>query len=656
MIHVDGNHDTNNVMQDVRDYIPLLRLGGICVIDDINWDSVKPALAYASEHLALIYSTETYAVLINSRVDNRRKLELQAECQRLETEARVYLARSVTEPIKPRFRVSVSMITYNQEVYIERAIESALEQVTDFDFEIVIGEDKSTDSTLSICKKYQSLYPEKIRLIERDTNIGGVKNYLETYKACKGTYVAFLEGDDFWIDQKKLQKQADFLDANLDYAICFHNVLQTDHTGELGAPLFDKLPDTTTVRDLCTGDYISTPSCMIRNGQVKELPEWVYSMPGCDWVFDILNAECGKIKYMPEAMAAYRSHSNSMWSSLNSTQRGMIAINLALELNMRLDFRYDKELTYYISRNQMYFFDILKGNAVNFQSQLVDVRSQLANVQSQLANVQSQLANVQSQLANVQSQLANVQNQLVALQLKTDDVANKVVRSRSLVRRMIRSAREILKPRLRSFKRVVSSDWAKLWLFKPQKCDLVIVDDAYPHPQSAFRLEEYDVYLTRFRRSVVLAKGLAFNFFNETRTLPEVIRAHENENPRLANKISVFDNDRPVGGRLAYCIFAGNAWSNIEYFERNNIKFVFTLYPGGSFLMNDHASDARLRRVFGSPMFRRVIVTQKITLKYLIDNKFCAPEKIDFIYGVVTPKINLLQPRGIIIVTLDLVN
>jgi hypothetical protein len=94
MIHIDGNHDTKFVMQDVNSYVPLLSHGGILVLDDINWDSVKPALVYASERLTLVYSTATYAVLINSRADDRRKCELQAECQRLEAEAQAYLTKS----------------------------------------------------------------------------------------------------------------------------------------------------------------------------------------------------------------------------------------------------------------------------------------------------------------------------------------------------------------------------------------------------------------------------------------------------------------------------------------------------------------------------------------------------------------------------------
>ncbi|MGO4683900.1 class I SAM-dependent methyltransferase [Hyphomicrobium sp. 2TAF46] len=186
----------------------------------------------------------------------------------------------------------------------------------------------------------------------------------------------------------------------------------------------------------------------------------------------------------------------------------------------------------------------------------------------------------------------------------------------------------------------IKARW-KEWRRRLRPFELVIADDAYPHPQSAFRLEEYDAYLKHFKKSVVYTTGRAFTFFREIRSVTDVIRAHESDHRGASGRITILDRNEPVRSRLAYSIFAGNAWENIEYFERNHLPFVFTLYPGGSFYINDTASDERLRRVFGSKMFRRVIVTQKITRDYLLEKNFCPPDKIEFIYGVVTPRINL---------------
>lgn len=104
--------------------------------------------------------------------------------------------------------VSVKMITYNHAPFIKQAIEGVLQQRTDFPFELVIGEDRSTDGTHEIVLGYQKKHPDVVRVITSDKNVGMKKNGLRTFKACQGTYLAFCEGDDYWHDPRKLQKQA----------------------------------------------------------------------------------------------------------------------------------------------------------------------------------------------------------------------------------------------------------------------------------------------------------------------------------------------------------------------------------------------------------------------------------------------------------------
>ena len=115
--------------------------------------------------------------------------------------------------------VSVKMITYNHAPFIRQAIEGVLRQKTSFPIELVIGEDCSTDGTREIVFEYQRKYPDIIRVITSDKNVGARPNSLRAEKACRGTYVAFCEGDDYWTDPYKLQKQVDFLENNPDYAL-----------------------------------------------------------------------------------------------------------------------------------------------------------------------------------------------------------------------------------------------------------------------------------------------------------------------------------------------------------------------------------------------------------------------------------------------------
>ncbi|HND88872.1 MAG TPA: glycosyltransferase, partial [Saprospiraceae bacterium] len=119
--------------------------------------------------------------------------------------------------------VSVCMITYKQEAYIGKAIESVLMQQTDFPIELVIGEDASPDGTLRICQHYQALHPDKIRLMTGEKNMGFSWNFARTLWATRGEYIALLEGDDYWTDPLKLQKQVDFLRKSPDFNLHFHN-------------------------------------------------------------------------------------------------------------------------------------------------------------------------------------------------------------------------------------------------------------------------------------------------------------------------------------------------------------------------------------------------------------------------------------------------
>lgn len=129
------------------------------------------------------------------------------------------------------------MITYNHEEYISKAIDSILMQNVDFNFEIIVGEDCSPDNTRDILSNYEEKYPNKIKIINRKENIGVTKNFHDVLMRCKGKYIAFLEGDDFWTDKYKMQKQVDFLEKNTEYIGVAHecnivdkndNVLEKD--------------------------------------------------------------------------------------------------------------------------------------------------------------------------------------------------------------------------------------------------------------------------------------------------------------------------------------------------------------------------------------------------------------------------------------------
>lgn len=224
--------------------------------------------------------------------------------------------------------VSVIVIAYNQEQYIAQCLDSILEQEVNFPYEIIIGEDNSTDGTRAICESYADQHPNKIRLIEHsrenvikiDGKPTGIFNMLYNYQETNGKYVALCEGDDYWCSKEKLQKQVDFLEANNDFAICFHPVKLLNEAGELHADHQTHPPKgVSDVHDLVHGNYMRTPSVMYRK-TLDSYPEYIqYCTPG-DFIIYLLNALEGHIMNLEEELAVYRVQVGS-WSSLPDHER-----------------------------------------------------------------------------------------------------------------------------------------------------------------------------------------------------------------------------------------------------------------------------------------------------------------------------------------------
>lgn len=234
-------------------------------------------------------------------------------------------------------KASVLMITYNHEKYIVQAIESALMQKTNFDFEIVIGEDCSTDKTREIVISYAQKYPEKMNAILNEKNIGMIPNFIKTLDACHGKYIAILEGDDYWTDPNKLQKQVDFLENHEDFAMCFHRVKVIDeiNSGAFLEPKDDNQKRIFTIYDLFKGNFMHTPSLVIKNGEyLKLFSEWFKSAKIGDWAITLIASQYGKIYYIPDVMAVYRKHPGGTHSTLdikNKAEAGISIMELALK-------------------------------------------------------------------------------------------------------------------------------------------------------------------------------------------------------------------------------------------------------------------------------------------------------------------------------------
>lgn len=210
--------------------------------------------------------------------------------------------------------VSVVCVTYNHETTIAETIDSFLMQQTEFGVEILIGEDCSTDRTADICAAYAEKYPNRVKVITSGENVGPQANYIRTLKEVRGEYIAYCEGDDYWTDPLKLQKQVDLMEADSDCALCFHKAieLKNGEEREFGP---DEPRDQYSIEDLFMENFLRSCTALYRNVLRGEYPEWFYDLEIGDWAFHILHARHGHVRFIDETMACYRVHTRGTWGA-----------------------------------------------------------------------------------------------------------------------------------------------------------------------------------------------------------------------------------------------------------------------------------------------------------------------------------------------------
>jgi len=250
-------------------------------------------------------------------------------------------------------------MAYNLEKFVAEALDSVLMQEVDFDYDIVISEDRSTDRTREIVIEYEKKYPDKIRLILRERNLGMNENFVQTFQACHGNYIALLDADDYWTSPHKLQKQVDFLDGHPECSICFHNVnvIYEDHSVEphpfhMEQPRYPhsrSVPKPiSTIEDLVSGNFLQTCSVVFRAGLFGDLPEWFCGFPTYDWPLHILNAKYGEIGYLDEILGVYRVHSAGIWSMNMSRYHEIDDVKMVINayefINRHFEHNYNKIL------------------------------------------------------------------------------------------------------------------------------------------------------------------------------------------------------------------------------------------------------------------------------------------------------------------------
>ncbi len=220
--------------------------------------------------------------------------------------------------------VVIQCLVYNQEKYIRDCLDGFVMQQTDFPFVAVVHDDASSDNSASIIREYAEKYPDIILPIYETENQwskgdGTFAKIIHNAISSTGAkYVSMCEGDDYWTDPYKLQKQVNFLENNIEFTICFHPVMVLNQlTGEIVPDTLKEVPSETTIYDLTGENYIHTPSVMYRySTEVDDKFLKVGRVGVGDYLYHLLYAERGKIKKLPDYMAVYRQ-GVGIWTGAN---------------------------------------------------------------------------------------------------------------------------------------------------------------------------------------------------------------------------------------------------------------------------------------------------------------------------------------------------
>jgi len=242
-------------------------------------------------------------------------------------------------------KLSILIISYNQENYISKAIEGVLLQNLPFDYEVVLSDDGSKDKTVNITKDL--LKNNNLKVLENNDNVGISKNYKRGFAACAGEYIAVLEGDDYWVDPNRIIKHINFLDNHQECVLSMNRLIKFNQAIEEFQLLPWKYKDDYqffTSKEIAIENRLGNLSaCVFRNSSLKNLNPEIYNLNIADWMLSLALSKFGFIAVLKEATSVYRVHNNGEWSKLNQNIKLEQIRNNINTYNKFYNYQYDKE-------------------------------------------------------------------------------------------------------------------------------------------------------------------------------------------------------------------------------------------------------------------------------------------------------------------------
>lgn len=231
--------------------------------------------------------------------------------------------------------IDVILISYKQERYIQQALESILCQriLSDWQIHLIIADDNSTDQTMSIIQSTIAIWQKngvnnsqiQIDVLDGSINLGMHRNYQRAFAACKGKYVAVLEGDDYWVSPEHLTQQVSFLEEHLECAMSMNNIMLLDDSSNIYT-LHRTMNDSYEYVDLhmqiAHGNQLGNLSaCVFRTELISLIPQRVHDMGFADWFLGIWMAQYGLIGILKQVTSVYRKNENGLWTKMSKEEQ-----------------------------------------------------------------------------------------------------------------------------------------------------------------------------------------------------------------------------------------------------------------------------------------------------------------------------------------------
>lgn len=500
---------------------------------------------------------------------------------------------AVRRPLDPP-RVSLVLLSYQYERYIGETIASVLAQSCP-DWELVVVDDGSTDGSLEVIRGFAdpriSLHPARQRL-------GASRSYNRGLALCRGDYVGSVDADDL-LDPRRLEVQVAFMDAHPELDATGTYVAMIDAEGAPTAAEAERWVnqprDLTRLESWTFLDPLCHSSVLLRrrsHRRVGGLDPDLHLAPDFD-----LWARClglgMRFAVIPEQLTRYRVHAANV-----------SATHAPAELFVELAFIFCKRLAPLLVRRGR--GDLLARCLRYFDSLLADASLE---IRLETHRLLSAFAAYPAAIEPFRQALGMAGGE------RWPRILAAATRRRGSARAVPSATAKELGPAPPPAPPAASSP------------ALAVVDDFFPDLLTSFRIEELNQYLVELDCEV----------HSTHLELDRALASYRQLYPELAGRVRALDRERLSGSTLLYFVFLANARRHLRLVEDLGIPFVFTLYPGAGFGMNDAVSDHQLQEVCRSPLLRRVLVTQEVTREYLLQSGRCPPEKIVLVYGAPLP-------------------